>query len=142
MSAPAETIEPRFVELIPEELEEGVLYVSREYQTATHLCACGCRSRVVTPLGPLGWALTEREAGVSLRPSIGNSNFPCRSHYWIREGRVEWAAPLTDRSIAASRQRDQRAKERYFAERRHGRVRGWLPKLRETLLALFRAGSR
>ena len=36
------TFEHRFVELIPEVLDEGVLYISVTYTTALHKCACGC----------------------------------------------------------------------------------------------------
>ena len=32
--------------------EEGALYVSIHHATAVHVCTCGCRCRVVTPLGP------------------------------------------------------------------------------------------
>lgn len=31
----------------PDELDEGVLYVSVEYDTTIHLCAWGCRNQVV-----------------------------------------------------------------------------------------------
>jgi hypothetical protein len=41
-----------FVEFIPDELKEGTIYVSIRFATATHLCCCGCGSRVVTPLRP------------------------------------------------------------------------------------------
>jgi len=76
---------------MPDELEQGVLYVSSEFQTAIHLCACGgCNIQTVTPLGPGEWTLTETDGRVTLRPSIGNMQFPCKSHYYITENRVEW----------------------------------------------------
>lgn len=59
----------------PETLQPGVLYVSAEYGTALHLCACGCEGEVATPLrpkDPLGWTLTE----VTLRPCVGNQRWP------------------------------------------------------------------
>jgi len=37
-----EILKPEFVEYIPNMLEIGVLYISIPYQTASHLCACGC----------------------------------------------------------------------------------------------------
>jgi len=37
-----------FVKLLPPELKAGVVYVSIEYGTAAHLCACGASSKVVT----------------------------------------------------------------------------------------------
>ena len=83
-----------FVDLVPEQLEQGVLYVSEKYQTAIHLCACGaCGQQTVTPFhnSDLGWQYT-RDAWdrVTLRPSIGNFQMPCRSHYWITENRIDW----------------------------------------------------
>src|ERR1039458_6166357 len=81
----------KFVEFVPNVLEKGVLYVSITYGTASHLCCCGCGREVVTPITPTGWKLIFDGETVSLHPSIGNWNFPCRSHYWISNNRVEWA---------------------------------------------------
>ena len=50
----------------------------------------------------------------TLHPSIGNWNFPCRSHYWIRRDRVEWAPAWSDEEIRMGRAQDRRAKELYF----------------------------
>ena len=36
-------ITPVFVETVPEELEEGVLYISIRYGTAAHKCAAALR---------------------------------------------------------------------------------------------------
>lgn len=76
-------LEPLFLEYIPNELEEGILYISREYKTVIHLCVCGCKNKTVTPINKGGWVLTEEDGKVSLSPSIGNYSFPCRSHYVI-----------------------------------------------------------
>lgn len=81
----------KIVEFIPSELEEGVLYISMKYKTATHLCACGCGSRVITPLSLGEWEITFNGDTVSLSPSIGNFRFACKSHYFIRNSKVEWA---------------------------------------------------
>lgn len=81
----------KFVEFIPEALDDDVLYVSVIHGTAVHRCCCGCGREVVTPLTPADWKLTFDGETVSLYPSIGNWNFPCRSHYWITKNRVEWA---------------------------------------------------
>lgn len=78
------------VECVPEKLEQGIIYVSRKYGTAIHLCACGCGEQTVTPFrGVIAWELTDGAEGVTLRPSIGNQNFPCGSHYWITNGDVQ-----------------------------------------------------
>ena len=88
-----EALVPRLVARFPPaaEMETAVLYVSEEYGTATHLCACGCGNEVVTPFdSPSGWDCTRDGDKVTLSPSIGNWSFPCRSHYFIRENQVAW----------------------------------------------------
>src|SRR6266852_9913610 len=108
------SIKPSFVEFIPRALEPGVLYISNKYRTASHLCACGCGNRVVTPLNPSGWQVTANGDAVTLYPSVGSWSLPCSSHYWIRENRIEWAPQWSKDQIAAGRERDQRAQEAYF----------------------------
>jgi len=85
-----------FVRLMPKQLDESVLYVSMEYATAIHLCACGCGNKVVTPLSPADWSLRYNGESLSLSPSIGNWNFPCRSHYWITDNRIRWQHSWAD----------------------------------------------
>ena len=115
MSA-ATGLRPEFVHYIPERLDAGVLYVSRRYNTASHLCCCGCGREVVTPLNPAKWQLTEHPDGrVSLMPSIGNWSFPCQSHYFIVRNRVSWAGAMSARQIAAVRARDRGDVERLAA---------------------------
>jgi len=78
---------------VPEhaEMKDGILYLSREFETCIHLCACGCKSQTVTPLDPKrGWILTESFGKPTLRPSIGNQQMPCKSHYWVTEGEIVW----------------------------------------------------
>ena len=83
-------LESREVETMPEFLEDGIIYISRKYETAIHLCACGCKEQTVTPFNkPYGWTLTDDKDGVTLRPSIGNQNMSCKSHYFITNGKVE-----------------------------------------------------
>lgn len=76
-------IVPVYVDLVPEELEEGKLYISEAYETAIHLCLCGCKNKTVTPLNKGQWTLIKAKDKISLVPSIGNYYFPCRSHYII-----------------------------------------------------------
>jgi hypothetical protein len=96
-----------FVEFIPGELQNDVLYISIEYATMSHLCMCGCGNKVVTPLSPAQWKLTFDGKTVSLSPSIGSWNLACRSHYWITENSVMWARKWTDEQIALGRERDR-----------------------------------
>lgn len=80
-----------FVGYIPNELETGVLYISAKNNTVMHLCACGCGAEIVTPLDRnRGWVLTYDGEHASLSPSIGNGRYKCRSHYCLKNGRVEW----------------------------------------------------
>ena len=110
-----ERLRHEFVEFIPDELEEGVIYISMEYATATHLCACGCSREVITPISPTDWELTFNGSSVSLHPSVGNWSFPCRSHYWLRRGRIHWARPMRPWQIEAGRADSRRRKERHAA---------------------------
>lgn len=104
----------QFVEYIPTKLDEGTLYLSIPFATAVHLCCCGCAHEVVTPLSPTDWELTFDGESVSLNPSIGNWGFPCKSHYWIRHGRVRWARKWSDDEVAAGRERDARRKHAHY----------------------------
>jgi hypothetical protein len=115
---PTATLKHEFVRLIPEALEEGTLYISVEFATASHKCFCGCGHKVVTPLAPAGWELTFNGESVSLYPSIGNWSLTCRSHYWIEDGRVRWAPQWSDEEVRAGRARDGRDRERYYESRR------------------------
>lgn len=91
------SIRPEFVEFIPKELEEGVLYISISYLTAVHRCACGCGSKITTPIRPARWRFTYDGESVSLHPSIGNWSYPCQSHYWIERDRVEVGTEVVER---------------------------------------------
>jgi len=107
-------LEHRFVKHMPDRLESGVLYVSVEYGTASHLCCCGCGEEVVTPFTPTDWELIFDGETVSLRPSIGNWSLRCRSHYVIDRGRAVEAGPWSEARVLAERRRDKAAKQRYF----------------------------
>ena len=77
---------------MPKTLESGKLYHSSRCSVAIHICPCGgCGMETVTPIGADGWDLTAGANGPTLSPSIGNFQFPCKSHYFIRDGGVVWA---------------------------------------------------
>jgi hypothetical protein len=103
-----------FVEFIPEQLEQGTVYVSMRFATASHLCICGCGNKVVTPIRPTDWTLIFDGKTVSLEPSIGNWSFPCQSHYYIRKNRVKWAPKWSREQIELGRLHDGHAKQGYF----------------------------
>jgi hypothetical protein len=112
---------PEFVETIPEDLAPGRLYISERFRTASHLCACGCGSRVVTPLKPAKWQLTNNHVLVSLSPSIGRWQLPCKSHYWIIDNKVRWSRAFTEDEMEAVRQKDASDLRVYYASRRKPR---------------------
>lgn len=129
------SVETRYVDFIPEVLEEGILYVSEKYSVASHNCCCGCGKEVVTPLSPTDWRI-EREGGaVSLYPSIGNWSFPCRSHYFLKGNRVEWAGDMRQQDIDASIATDRENKARYYSSRTSSR--SWWTRLCSTVRNLF-----
>lgn len=82
-------LKPEFVETMPSIIEDGILYVSLKYKVAIHNCICGCKEKTVTPFSNGGWTITIKENLVTLRPSIGNYQFPCRSHYYITDNNVQ-----------------------------------------------------
>lgn len=103
------------VEFIPSDMEEGVLYVSEKFRIAMHLCPCGCGTKIKTPIGPTEWSVKETQNGPSLRPSIGNWQIPCQSHYWIREGRILWAGQWTPEKIAAGRRYEEERTRQFYS---------------------------
>ena len=102
------------VESFPRPLQAGVLYYSERFSGAAHACACGCGMEVITPISPVQWRITRNAQGVSLRPSIGNWNFPCRSHYWIIDSSVHWSTDMTEDQIRARRAYNSALREQYF----------------------------
>ncbi|TWU58942.1 hypothetical protein Poly51_17230 [Rubripirellula tenax] len=107
-----ETLKHEFVTHFPDQPESGVLYISIEYKSVSHLCCCGCGEEVVTPLSPADWQITYDGRSISLSPSIGSWTLRCRSHYVITRGRVREAGQWTDEQIVAGRRRDRLATER------------------------------
>ncbi|WP_420538449.1 DUF6527 family protein [Marinobacter subterrani] len=103
-----------YVHYMPKVLQNGVLYVSQEFNTAAHLCACGCGEKVRTPLTPTEWQLSNTEKGPSLKPSIGNWQLRCKSHYWIANGNIIWAREWTRAEIEEGRKSEQLRRRSYF----------------------------
>jgi hypothetical protein len=117
-----------FVEYLPTELKDRTLYVSMAYATAAHKCVCGCGNEVVTPLSPTDWQLLFDGVSISLTPSIGNWNFPCRSHYWVRNNKIVWARSWSQQEIETGRLHDHRAKEEQFGTARPAQGKQKKPK--------------
>ena len=105
-----------YVESFPKALEEGVLYVSRQFNSACHRCCCGCGTKIVTPLRPTEYRLTDVGGKVSLYPSVGNWSHACRSHYVIRNGRVIRAGAMGQAEIDEGRALDEAEKRAYYSQ--------------------------
>lgn len=109
-------IDVTHVQYIPKELEPQTLYVSDEYQVAVHLCPCGCGTKVTTPLGENEWTLTENAGKATLFPSLGNWELPCKSHYWVKKGRIIWSYQWTEEQIEAGRKAEEKARITHFSK--------------------------
>jgi hypothetical protein len=107
-------IELQKVHYMPKELKPSILYVSDKFGIALHLCACGCGSKIRTPLGPIEWEVKETKGGPSLYPSVGNWQQACQSHYWIRHGEIIWAEKWTPEQIAAGCRHEEERRRTYY----------------------------
>lgn len=87
----------KFVDFIPDKLEDGILYITLKYCTAIHKCVCGCGNEVVTPISPNGWKIFFDGISISLYPSIGSWNLECKSHYWIKNNKIIFARKWYDK---------------------------------------------
>jgi len=69
-----------------------------EEWSAGMLCPCGCGDTIELMLlrgVKPRWNLTvDREMRPTLHPSVWRS-VGCKSHFWVREGRVVWVTPMT-----------------------------------------------
>jgi hypothetical protein len=101
------SIRAEFVEMMPDHLDDGVIYISEKYRAALHNCCCGCGEEVSTPIGRTEYSIKMEDSGVTVKPSIGNHDFPCRSHYVIERGSVVWAGAMSRRAIKAGRAHDR-----------------------------------
>lgn len=109
------TVQPKFVERIPEHFNAGVIYVSIQYGTVVHKCCCGCGEEVVTPLSPTDWRIIYDGEAISLMPSIGNWSLKCQSHYWVVQNRIVWALKWSAEQIQKGRDLDRDHKQGYYA---------------------------
>jgi hypothetical protein len=89
---------------LPEALEEGVVYVSEEYEVAALNCACGCGHKITLLLDD-GHEIRDVEGMPNVWPSIGVWDAQCRSHFFIRNGEVLWAEHWSEEKIQAAMER-------------------------------------
>jgi len=80
----------------PARLKKRVLYVLTEDGTpwqASLICPCGCKATLELNLLPDErplWSVKHAPRGPTVHPSVWRQ-VGCRSHFFIRDGRVFWA---------------------------------------------------
>lgn len=82
------------VDRIPKQLQPEVVYHTEEYELAGLLCACGCGHRI-TLLVPDSHEVFDEDGYATIRPSIGVFDAPCKSHYILSAGNVQWLPAFT-----------------------------------------------
>lgn len=87
-------------EELPEKMERRTLYVVEEdgfREQAALLCPCGRNHILHLNLLPderPRWRVNEHDDGTAtLRPSVWRKK-DCRSHFWLRQGRVFWVPEI------------------------------------------------
>lgn len=138
------SITPVFVDFIPDRLENGILYICGQYNTAAHKCCCGCGEEVITPLTPADWTIRKAGNIVSLTPSIGNWSFACKSHYFITENQVVWARGMSQWQIDRVRERDRADKKAYVEmvnrqKEKQANPTSWIARLWQSLVRWWRS---
>lgn len=131
------TIVPKFVERVPSVIEEGVIYISISVNTAVHLCPCGCKTEIVTPIDPSEWNFTYDGETITLHPSVGVWGAKCKSHYWIKRNHVEWSRTYTNIEIDEVRTQESLENQEYYNQLKNEEDQikkiGWFRRLLKSL---------
>ena len=91
---------------------------------ALSLFACGCGHRVML-LVPDSHQISSERGMATVRPSIAVCDAPCKAHYFITAGKVEWLTAFSD-AMATSVMRNQIARHAIVdAKRRSWSSRVW-----------------
>jgi hypothetical protein len=88
----------------------------------------------VTPIRPTEYSLSENGGVITLHPSVGNWNYPCQSHYLIRDNQVLWAGGMTREQIEQGRVLNDAAKAQYLSQP----AKSWWSRLWAWIKRLFR----
>lgn len=128
------------VDRIPKQLSPGVVFHSEEYEVGALLCACGCGHRV-SLLVPDSHQITSVGGLATIHPSISVCDAPCKSHFFIRAGEVEWLPAFSSAMAATTMQRQiarhaHRDKEPVSVTRR-SRITAGLAKAFRKLMSVF-----
>jgi hypothetical protein len=105
------------VDCIPKQLESEVVYHSEEFELGALLCACGCGHKVML-LVPDGHKVISENGLATIMPSISVLDAPCKSHYFITRGRVEWLPAFSAAQAAAVMRRQIERHVRNDAQKR------------------------
>jgi len=126
---------------IPKVMKPGVVYHDTEFELAELLCPCGCRHRI-TLLVPDGHRISVHGTTPSISPSIAVCDAPCGSHFFIRDGEVDWLPAFSpDHSARVMEQQVARhVADNLRNMSRWERLRRWVFRLWDRLSAYFRVG--
>jgi hypothetical protein len=119
------------VERIPKELRPGIVYHTKEFELGAMLCACGCGHRVDL-LVPDSHQIYSEDGLATIRPSVAVCDAPCKSHYFISAGRVQWLRPFSE-AHAKAVMHGQIARH----ASRDSRRRSWIGRSRVALVRVF-----
>ena len=77
------------IDLVPalSSMFPGILYYDKQSGLSFHKCACGCGDIIILEHN-YKWNIDENT--ITISPSIGRMTAPCKSHYFIRNGKVVW----------------------------------------------------
>jgi hypothetical protein len=120
------------VDRLPAALADNVVYVSEEFEIAALKCACGCWHQVNLLLGD-GHTVYDEGGLADISPSIGVWDAPCRSHFWIHNGRVLWADQWSEADIQSAMER-QLSRHLQRAEM----SQPWYKRLADWAVSIFR----
>lgn len=124
------------VDRLPKTLSAGIVYHSKEFEVGALLCACGCGHRV-SLLVPDSHRVTSEGGMATVRPSISVCDAPCKSHYIISAGEVEWM-PAFSGSMASATMRDQIARHAATDKTvRVGIMKSWIVRIQSAIAGTF-----
>jgi hypothetical protein len=119
------------VDRIPKDLQPGIVYHNPDFELGAMLCACGCGHRVDL-LVPDSHQISSEDGLATIRPSVAVCDAPCRSHYIVTVGKVQWLAAFNP-AHAKAVMREQIARHSSQDSRR----RSWIERLRAMMIRWF-----
>ncbi len=87
------------VDRIPQQIDDGIVYHTEEFELAGLLCACGCGHRI-TLLVPDSHRVLDDGGYATIYPSVGVLDAQCKSHVIVHKGSVRWFPPFGDADAA------------------------------------------